>query len=93
MTGMTQPHLDPSLILLIQETHNGILDKDFIKLKLHRYPNFSTSDIYEFKMSLFDNGEPEEFLLFFRNFNVTFVTSGKLEVGVKYQYFYTLVRR
>ena len=31
----------------------------------------STSDPYEFNMSLFDHGEPEEFLLFIRNFNIT----------------------
>ena len=30
------------------------------------------SDLYEFKSALFDNGDPEEFLLFIRNFNMTF---------------------
>ena len=37
-------------------------------------------------MPLFDNGEPEEFLLFIRNFNMTLATSGTLEAGAKYQY-------
>ena len=53
----------------------------------------STSDLYEFKMSLFDNGEPEEFLLFMRNFNTALAASGILEAGAKIQYLPTLVRR
>ena len=43
-------------------------------------------------MSLFDNGKPEEFLLFVRNFNMTLAASGMLEAGAKYQYLRTLVR-
>ena len=30
------------------------------------------SYLYEFNMSLFDHDEPEEFLLFILNFNMTF---------------------
>ena len=52
----------------------------------------STLDLYEFKMSLFDNGELEEFLLFVRNFNITLAASGNLEEVVKFQYICTLVR-
>ena len=51
-----------------------------------------TTDLYEFKMSLFDNDEPEEFLLFVRNFNMTLAASGTLEAGMKYKYLLTLVR-
>ena len=61
MTGTTHPDVDPPPIPLIQETHDGTSDKDFVKLKLRRDPMSSTSDLYEFKMSLFVNGEPEEF--------------------------------
>ena len=50
------------------------------------------SDLYEFKMCLFNNGKPEEFLLFVRNFNMTLVASGTLEAGAKYQYLSTLIR-
>ena len=50
-----------------------------------RYPTLSTSDLYEFKMSLFDNGDLEEFLLFVRNFNTTLVASGTLEADAKFQ--------
>ena len=50
----------------------------------------STSDLYEFKMYLFDNGEPEEFSLFVHNFNMTLAASETLEAGVKVQYIRTL---
>ena len=43
-------------------------------------------------MSLFDNGDPEDFLLFIRNFNMTLAASGSLEAGAKYQYLCILVR-
>ena len=45
------------------------------------------------QISLLDNGDPEEFLLFIRNLNMTLVVSGTLEVGDKYQYICTLVHR
>ena len=32
-------------------------------------------DIYGFKLALFDNGDPEEFLLFVRNFQITLEAS------------------
>ena len=49
-------------------------------------------DHYEFKISLFENGEPEEFLFFVCNFNMTLAASGTPEAGAKYQYICTLVR-
>ena len=52
----------------------------------------STSDLYEFKMYLFDNGDPEEFLMFVCKLNMTLAASGTLEMGTKYQYLCTLVR-
>ena len=64
-----------------------------IKLKLRRDPTWPTLDLYEFKMSLFDNVEPVEFLLFVCKFNTTLAASGKLEAGTKYQYLCTLVHR
>ena len=42
-------------------------------------------------MSLFHNGDPEEFLLFFRNFNMTLAASRILGEGAKYQYLRNLV--
>ena len=81
---MTQPHVDPPPIPLVKENHNGNSDKYFVKLKMRRDSTLPTSDLYEFKISLLDNGEPEEFLLFFRNFNMTLAASRTLEAGAKY---------
>ena len=93
MTGMTRPHMDTPLIPLIKEAHYGKSDKDSVKLKSRRDTMLSTLDLYEFKMSFFDNGDPEDFLLFICNFNMTLAASGALEAGVKYQCLRTLVRR
>ena len=54
-------------------------------------PTPSTSDLYDFKTSLFYHGDPEEFLLFIRNFNMTNAGTGMLEMDVKIQYLSTLV--
>ena len=56
-------------------------------------PTSATSDLYEFKMALFDNKEPEEFLLFVWNFNMVLAESGTLTTGAKMKYIYTLVCR
>ena len=85
MTGVTHPHVEPPPIALIQETHDGKLNKDFVELKLRRYLTSYTSDLCELKMCLFENGYLEEFLLFAINFNMTFVASGTLEAGAKIQ--------
>ena len=67
-------------------------EKYFVKLKLSRDPTSSLSEIYEFKMALFENGEPEEFLLFMRNFNMTLVESGMMSMGTEIKYIRNLVR-
>ena len=46
-------------------------------------PTLFTSDLYEFKMYLFENGDPEVFLLLVRNFNMNLAASGTLETGAK----------
>ena len=91
LKGMTQPQVETLLIPLITENHYGKPDKYLVKLKLCRDPTVSTSDIYEFKMYLLENGEPEEFLLFICNFNMTLATSGTLEADAKFQYLRTIV--
>ena len=53
-TGMNHPHIDPPQIQTIKEKHDGNSDKYSVKLKLRRYPTSSTSDLYDFKMSLFN---------------------------------------
>ena len=43
-------------------------------------------------MSLFDHGEPEELLLFVRNFQMNLADMGTLETEVKFWYLCMLVR-
>ena len=62
----------------------GNSDGDYVKLKLRRDPTSSILDLYEFRMSLFDHGEPEEFLLFVRNLQMTLVDMGTLDTEVKF---------
>ena len=42
-------------------------------------------------ISLFDHGNPEEFILFIRNCNMTLVATGNLKTVTKVHYVYTLV--
>ena len=75
---MAQSHVEPPLIPLIKRIYDGKSEKYFAKIELRRYPTSSTLGLYEFRISLFDNGYPEEFLLFVRNFNMTLVVTGTL---------------
>ena len=75
---MTQAHVEPSPIPLSKGTYNGKSEKYFVKLKFCRDPTYITSYLYEFRMSLFDNGDPEDFLLFVRNFNMNLAGTGTL---------------
>ena len=89
---VTNPaHVKPPPISLIKEKCNGKSDEYIVKIKLRRDPTSSTSDLYEFKMSLFDHGEPEEFLLFIRNFNMNIEATGTLETDEKIHYLRTLL--
>ena len=49
------------------------------------------SELYEFRMSLFDHGKPEEFVLFVQNFQMNLAASGMLETEEKVNYICTLV--
>ena len=71
-------NLEPPLIPLIKETSTGKSDGDYVKLKLRRDLKYSTLDLYEFIMSLFDHVKPEEFLLFVRNFQMTLADIGMI---------------
>ena len=59
----------------------GKLDGDYVKLKLCRDHMSSTSELYEFRMSLFDHGKPEEFILFVYDFKITLAATGTLEAN------------
>ena len=84
--------MNPPLITLIKNKHDDKSDKDFVKLKLGRDLTSATSELYEFNIALFDNGNPEEFLLFMKNFNTNIAASGTLATGVKIQYLCTIFR-
>ena len=61
-------HVKPPLVPLIKGNDDDIRDKDCAKIILRMNPMSQKSDIYEFKMALFDNGKPQNLLLFIRNF-------------------------
>ena len=82
---MTQPHEETPQIPLIKENNNGKSTRYVLKLKLCRDPTSSMLELCDFKISLFDNGEPEEFLLFVLNFNTTLAASGILEADARFQ--------
>ena len=88
---MTQAHVEPPTIPLIKGICDGNPGKYFANLKLRRYPTSITSYLYEFRMYFFQNGDPEKFLLFVRNFNMTLAETWTPDTGEKIQYLLTLV--
>ena len=84
-------HLDTPLIPLTKIKNNENSDKDCVKIKLRRNPPTQKLDLYQFKMIFFDNGYPEDFLLFIRNFNMAHEASGTILSGLKIQYLCTMV--
>ena len=65
--GMMQDHVKPPPIPPIKRNNYDKSDKYFVKLKLSRDPTSAMLDLYEFKMDLFDNDDPEELFLFVQN--------------------------
>ena len=85
-SGIHLAHVESLPIALTKEMCNGKSDEYFVKLNFCRDPTSSTLDLYEFKMSLFDHGEPEEFLL------LTLVVTGMQEMDSKLWYICALGR-
>ena len=69
--GVVHFHVEPPPTPLRKSKHSDKLENDFVKIKLRRDPRSERSNLYEFKIALFDNGDLEEFLLFICNSNVT----------------------
>ena len=67
------------------------MDKTFIRIKLRREPTSGNSDLYEFKMDFFDDGDTGDFLRFVCNFNMNLEALGTLKDGAKIQHLCTLV--
>ena len=86
-----QVHMGPPPFPLIKSKNNDKLNEDCVKINLSRDMTSQKSDLYEFKMALFDNSEPEEFLLFISNFNMNLDASGTLVDVEKLQYLSMLV--
>ena len=84
-------HVEPPSIPLVKSTSTSKSDGNHVKLNLRRDTTSSTSDLYEFRMSLFDHGEPYEFLFFVRYFKMTLAAIIMLETGAKVQYLCPLV--
>ena len=76
--GILQVHVGPFPIPPIKSNNDEKLDKYFVKITFRRDTTSEKSDLYEFKMTLFDNGDPAEFLLFISNFNMTLEVSATL---------------
>ena len=70
-------------ILLIKISNDDKLDKYCVKIKLRRDSTPEKLYLYELKMTFFDNGKPEDFLLFRWNFQLTLQASGTLSAGAK----------
>ena len=78
-------HVEPPPILLIKSKNYDKPEKDCVNLTLRRYTTSDKLDIYEFKMDLFKNGNPEELLFFVCNSNMTHAVEVTLETATKAQ--------
>ena len=63
-----------------------------MKLKVRRDPIYDMLELYEFKMSLYDHGEPGEFLLFISIFNTNHAETRMLEMDTNILYLRKLFR-
>ena len=89
--GAVQIHAGPPHIPLIKSNLDMKLEKYYVRIKLRRFPTSQKSDMYEFRISLFENGEPEQFLLFQKKYKMMLDASGTLIADVKIQYLQTLL--
>ena len=90
-TGAVQIHVEPSPITLIIINNDAKSEKDWVKIKFCRDPTSEKSDLYEFKMDLFDNVDLEYLLLFVRNFQITLEVLGVIAASAKIKYLCTLL--
>ena len=65
--------------------------RDYVKIKLCRYPASGKLYMCEFKMVLFDNVNPEGQLFFVQNFKIMIEAPGRLIDNVNIIYIYTLL--
>ena len=86
-----QLHVGTPPIPILESNNKYKLDKYCVKIKFRRYPTSQKLDLYGFKMSLFDNLNTGEFLLFVSNFSMNLEASGNLVASTNIQYLLTLI--
>ena len=90
--GIVQGHVYTPPITLIKSKNDDKLNKHFVSIKLRTDPTLEKSELYEFKMFVFDNSDTDDLLLFICNFNRTLEASGTLNFGTNIQYICMMVR-
>ena len=91
ITGAVQTYVDPTLITWIRTNNYKKPEKDSVKIKSNRDPTLEKLDMYEFKMTFFDNSKPEDFLLFVQNINMKLNASVTITSNKKLQYLHTIL--
>ena len=84
--------LDPPYITLIKGKKDAKFVKNGVKKLFRRDPTPEKLDLYEFKMTLFENSEPEEFLFFIQHFQMTLELAVTLTDSADIKYICTLLR-
>ena len=90
-TGAVKIQLEPSLILIIKQNNDKKLETYSVKVKLRKDSTSETSNLYRFKMTMFDNGEPKELLLFERKFHAMTEALGIITANANLQYIQNLL--
>ena len=89
--GTVQVHMGPPPIPLIKSNNIDKSNKYFVKTKFLGDLRSENSNFDEFKMTLFDTGKCERFLLLIRNFIMTLEASGLFGDGTNIQYLDTML--
>ena len=66
-------------------------ERDYVKINLRGNNKSEKSDMYELKMSFFDNGKSWELLLFVQNLNMMLEEQGNIAANKKLQYLCTIL--
>ena len=81
-TGVVKTNFDPYTTPLIKIKLDLKTERDYVKIKLHRNHMSEKSYMHEFKMALFEKGNPEELILFVPNLRKTLEGSVTIESDV-----------
>ena len=90
-TGAVQILVDLPPVTLIESKNDRKLFTNCVKIKLRMDLTSEKSDLYKFKIALFDKGNPEEFLLFVKNLKMMLKVLGMLSASTKRKYLRTLL--